>query len=331
MPYRSTRIDQMDAAAIDRYRAASSDHIGAVVERVDPDVVHVNHLWLVAAMAKQLAPRAFVVAHSHGTGLRQLVLCPHLAPEVRAGCARLDHALALHGELRAEITAELGLAPDRVSVVGAGYRDELFGPGAPADRDPDAIVYAGKLAAAKGLPWLLDAVERLARRRRVVLHVAGGGGGDESEQLRRRIEALAPSAVYHGMLDQPALADLMRRSTAFVLPSMFEGLPLVLIEALACGCRAVATDLPGVRDQLAPHLTGLLERVPVPRRTDVDRPVAEELPAFVDALEAALERALAAGAVDDPTLLDRLRPFTWDAVFERVEDVWRRGLGDRHR
>mgnify|MGYP000532501899 CR=1 FL=1 len=46
------------------------------------------------------------------------------------------------------------------------------------------------------------------------------------------------------LTDQPALAELMRRCAVLVLPSFYEGVPLVLAEARACGCRLVATDLP---------------------------------------------------------------------------------------
>ena len=46
----------------------------------------------------------------------------------------------------------------------------------------------------------------------------------------------------------------MRRCAVCVLPSFYEGVPLVLVEAAACGCRIVATALPGVIEQIAPYL-----------------------------------------------------------------------------
>jgi glycosyltransferase involved in cell wall biosynthesis len=113
----------------------------------------------------------------------------------------------------------------------------------------------------------------------------------------------------------------MRRSRVCVLPSFFEGLPLVLVEALACGCRVVATDLAGVVDELAPRIGAALELVELPSLAGVDTPVPAELPAFVDRMKAGIERALRAAPLGDQT--ERLRSFTWQAVFERIERVWR--------
>ena len=72
----------------------------------------------------------------------------------------------------------LGIEPHRIHKIGAGYREELFhARGRATDRAP-ALLYIGKYSAAKGVPWLLDAFERLAARRPgLELHIAGGGSG----------------------------------------------------------------------------------------------------------------------------------------------------------
>ena len=68
------------------------------------------------------------------------------------------------------------------------------------------------------------------------------------------------------------LARVLRSSQVFVLPSFFEGLPRVVLEALACGCRIVVTDLPGIDSWLSPELeeNGFVERVKLPRLVRVD-------------------------------------------------------------
>ena len=119
-----------------------------------------------------------------------------------------------------------------------------------------------------------------------------------------RIERLAAASdvpvTLAGRLDSDELVRAYRSSDVFVLPSFYEGLPLVTIEALACGCKVVATDLPGVR----PWMEAMLPGAPVtwvapPRMTDVDTPEAADLPLFERALADAIAQALAALPEED--------------------------------
>ena len=323
MPYPSTRFSSMSRDQLDRYRAAWRSHLGAVLASFRPDLIHVNHVWLVAAMLKDLAPDTPVVNHCHATGLRQRQLCPHLAEEVAQGCRRNDRFAVIHGGVGQQLRAALGVGAESIHVVGPGYRDELFhalGRGCPPGR---RLLYIGKYSAAKGLPSLLDAVEALRPSMPdLELHVAGSGAGDEADGIRRRMEGMAPAVVLHGMLAQAALAELMRTCHVCVLPSFYEGVPLVLAEAMACGCRVVATALPGVEGELAPRMGSALRLVPMPRLGGVDTPLVGDLPAFVGELATAIDRSLGQGEIDLEGEGVSLGEFTWGAVFERVEGIW---------
>ena len=325
MPYPSTRFSELDAARLARYRTSWAEHLGAIVNDFRPDVIQSHHVWLVSALLKDVAPEIPVVTQCHATGLRQMALCPDIADEVRQRCARNDAFLVLHNGQARELAGCLDVEPHRIHVVGAGYREDIFhAHGRPTDVAP-ALLFVGKYSAAKGLPWLLDAYAgRASRRAGLRRHVAGGGAGAEADAIRDRIEAMAPAVIRHGQLAQRDLAELCRRSSVCVLPSFYEGLPLVLVEAFACGCRLVATDLPGIVTELAPYFGDALTVVAAPQLEAVDRPRPGEIPSFVDRLEAALATALdlpplAASAVSKQGPLSH---FTWDAVYRRVERVW---------
>jgi glycosyltransferase involved in cell wall biosynthesis len=326
MPYRSTRFSTMTSEQLDRYRSAWKRHLGTIIETYHPSLIHSHHVWILSSLLKEIAPDTPVVTHCHATGFRQMDLCPHLADDVTRGCTRNDRFLVLRQGHADELESRLGIAADRVDVVGAGYRQDLFntrGRKAIGQR----IVYAGKYSAAKGVPWLLDAFEGLLRARPgLELHLAGSGAGAEADSLERRMAAM-DGVVLHGRLNQAELAALLRTARLFVLPSFYEGVPLVLVEAAACGCRLVASDLPGVREELAPMLGQTLRRVDVPRLRSVDQPDPADLPGFVAALAKAIEDSLADAARPahdlSPLLEDR---FSWSAVFKRVEAVWRAEL-----
>jgi glycosyltransferase involved in cell wall biosynthesis len=324
MPYPSTRFSALTDDQVKVYRRAWADHLRPILSDFRPDVIHSHHLWLMSAAIKDIAPSTPVLTQCHATGIRQMELCPDLADQVRAGCSRIDAFAVLHRGHADELERCLGVSSDRIHQVGAGYRDDLFF--APASAPEPALLYVGKYSAAKGLPWLLDAFESVsARRPGLNLHVAGGGSGEEADALRARMDRMAPSVVQHGQLSQPDLANIARRSTVCVLPSFYEGLPLVLVEALACGCRLVSTKLPGVVEELAPRLGDALTMVELPRLETIDQPRPDDLPAFVDRLEAAIESALDAPPFGDPvqTMPEALAHFSWETVFNRVEILWR--------
>ncbi|MFQ5700112.1 MAG: glycosyltransferase family 4 protein [Myxococcota bacterium] len=145
-----------------------------------------------------------------------------------------------------------GVDTDRFRPASAGERAHLrsrFGlPG-----DVLVVVSCGMLDPRKGPVGLVNAVERLAPRR-VCVALAGPDG---EPQHRREVEAalrsLEPPVEGRllGPLPPDDVPDLLRASDVFALPSLAEGLPNSVLEALACGLPCVATDIPGSRDALA--------------------------------------------------------------------------------
>ncbi len=325
MPYASSRFSSLSEAQISSYMRAWHGEIQSAIEDFSPRLIHSNHVWLLSSLVKDIAPDIPVMTSCHATGLRQAELCPQLADRVRRGCRRNERFGVLHAGHAARLEADLELEPERIRITGAGYRDDLFHAREVGSRDARSLLYVGKFSAAKGLPQLLDAMDPLTEAHPgLVLHVAGGGGGEEGAALRARMQSMGSRLKLHGMLDQAELAGLMRRVGICVLPSFFEGLPLVLVEAAACGCRLVATGLPGIERVLGPVLGEDLQLIPAPPMLSVDRPDPAALPDFTRRLADGLAGLLAAPTcVGEPELGSvRLQPFTWTQVFRRIERSW---------
>ena len=326
MPYESTRFSEMDEVQLGQYVTRFTEHLERVRDQVQPDVVHAHHTWIVSALARDVFKSARLVLHGHGTDLRQMELCPHLREGVLQGCARADAYCVLHEEHREAYGRAFGVPAERIHTVGTGYREDLFRPAEHEGRDavPNKVLYAGKISESKGLGALLQAHLALRTSRPdAELHVAGSGAGPEAERLRARMDQLGDSGVQvHGRLTQEELAALMRVTDVFVLPSYYEGLPLVLVEALACGMRVVSSDVPGVVEVLAPALRDSLSLVQRPPLKSVDEPEEHEVPAYAQRLAEALERSLAMPSLEVAELEARLAPFRWRAVFEKVRAVW---------
>ena len=331
MPYASSRFSELSEPQLDAYTAAWRNHVDTIIDRFQPDVIHCHHVWILSGIVTQIAGGIPVTIHCHATGLRQMRLCPHLADEVRDGCELADQFVVLHREHSDELSRALRISADRIEIVGSGFDPHIFHsdgplPNANANGTADSdrqfrLAYAGKLSRAKGLPWLLEAVDTLVRRYpNLELHIAGSGVGQEADEIRCRAEELSPNVVLHGQVDQHRLAELFRQSHAFVLPSFYEGLPLVLIEAIACGCQLVSTALPGVVEQIAPQFADCLELVEPPATTDGSEPRHSDLPAFMRRLTESIESALKKPRITETS--QRVAHMTWPAVFDRIERLW---------
>jgi glycosyltransferase involved in cell wall biosynthesis len=336
MPYRSTRFSSFTPEMLEGYLAAFAAALTAAVQDFRPDIIQSHHLWLLTALARVLFPQTPLCVYSHGTELRQLETAATLAPFVIPACAAVDRVFALHADNRDRIMEAYAIPEARIRIVGAGFRDDLFTPGtvcAPAaGREELIIAYAGKISAPKGVPWLIDAMRHVKapERRRVKLLLAGSAGDAGADVIRRQAADL-DNVVFLGALPQEELVEVLQSADVFVLPSFFEGLPLVVIESLACGCRVVMTDLPGVNSWMPDGLCaeGCVERVPLPRLSGADTPVAHDLPRFVEDLAKALNRQLARSLECGRTLdaACRLAPMSWKGVFEKMQAGYRELAG----
>ena len=312
MPYPSRRFSDLSPPEVEAYEWGFADRLLDAVTGFQPQVIHSHHLWLLTAVARQMFPHLPLVATCHGSDLRQFHFCPHLRPRVLAGTRHLQGVMALSGAQKHDIIRLYDIPGDRIEVVGAGYNEALFRPQPKAATDPIQLVYAGKLSRAKGVPWLLRALGNLVHLP-WRLHLVGGGSGEERDEILALAAALGDRVQLWGPQSQEELARLMGQAHLVVLPSFFEGLPLVVLEALACGCRVVTTALPGVEEVLGGCDTEAILLVPRPRLLGQETPHPDDEDGFVSDLADALARQILA-ARERPKIDSREVARSWRII-----------------
>lgn len=330
MPYPSTRFCDLSEDDLHRYEESFAEKMQTVAREFQPDIIHSHHLWVLTALARRLFPRLPIVATCHGSDLRQFRNCPHIGAKVSEDCRNLSGILALSQAQKTEIGTLYNTAPDRIHITGAGYNETLFYPERKPEPEPIQLLYAGKLSRSKGVPWLLRALSRIDTPI-WQLHLVGGGSGEEQAECSNLAAKLADRVKVHGPLPQESLAAIMRQSHLFVLPSFFEGLPLVLLEALASGCRLVSTALPGVMEVIGSFDRDYIRLVELPRLHDVDSPDPDDEAIYEERLRKAIEEQLQAitadPAIDFSRIASQIAAFKWSSVFERVEKIYLETIG----
>ena len=148
---------------------------------------------------------------------------------------------------------ERGVAPARVQAIhhGPGQLASLPAAEPPQGTPPTFGLYVGTLEPRKNLPALLAAWERLRHRRpETPPLVLGGRWGWHSSELARAVaRGTAEGWLVHlGYVEPAQLAALYRRALLVVLPSLYEGFGLPIVEAFAAGVPVVASDLPVLRE-----------------------------------------------------------------------------------
>lgn len=318
MPYRATRYCDMTPQMVEAFRAAFASRLRQAVADLRPDVVFCHHLYLLTSWVRELFPDIPVAGLSHSTDLRQLRRHGLERDRIVAGVRALDLVVGLHCEQARQVELLFGLARGSVRVLGSGYDAATFARDASCTPAPSPLrlLYTGKICHAKGVASLLRALERLPYAPDGLEVRLVGGAGDAEE--RSAIGRLAACSRYRvellGRVSTERLVEEYRRAHTFVLPSFYEGLPLVVVEAMACGCKVVVTDLPGVRPWLEANLPDAPVRyVALPRMEDQDRPVQADLPAFEGRLAAQIEASLS-----DPAPTCEPAALSWDALAARL-------------
>jgi colanic acid/amylovoran biosynthesis glycosyltransferase len=162
---------------------------------------------------------------------------------------------------RAQVAAHLPAEHwEKLKIVHCGVDTGLYAPGPPrTGRVPHHLLCVARLMPAKGISLLLEAVAELAESMPDLRCTLVGDGPDRQrlEQVAAKLR-IADRITFTGAVGQDDIRPFYAAADAFVLPSFAEGVPVVLMEAMAAGVPVVATAVGGTSELVLPEQTGLL-------------------------------------------------------------------------
>jgi glycosyltransferase involved in cell wall biosynthesis len=146
---------------------------------------------------------------------------------------------------------------DRLRIIHCGVDPSLYRRDRVETDDPRLhLVFVGRLAPVKGLRVLIEAL--LARGDRDDVRLTIVGDGTERATLEAMAAPLGEAVHFTGYQSQDEVAAILATADAFVLPSFAEGVPVVLMEALAANLPVIATRITGVPELVEDGVSGLL-------------------------------------------------------------------------
>jgi glycosyltransferase involved in cell wall biosynthesis len=303
----------------------------AVRKRQPFDIINVHEpQGALVALDQRRVSRYGVVVTSHGLEQRAWELAleerragrsgPNLKTRLvypatslwqsRIALKRARLVLALNEQDRAYLATRLGVPPSRTCRMRPGA-SEIYSARSSGRRYDSGrrLVFAGTWRKNKGIEDLIPAFTTLAQRHPGISLTVLGSGVPDSQvtnafpaDIRAQIHPIEKA-------DDEIAARTLAFSDVFVLPSLFEGTPLTLIEGMMSGLPVVTTDTCGMRDTIVHEVTGLLVRTHAP----------DQLVSAIERLigDADLRSRLGGAARDEA-----LARHTWPFVAREVLDAY---------
>jgi len=168
---------------------------------------------------------------------------------------KADRIIALSSEIQKIIQNKIPEQKDKIVFIPNFVNPEIF---VPSKKTENKIVFVGRLDKEKGLDLLIEVLGELKNKFDFELDVIGTG------PLRKKLESQAKkekiNCEFFGFVSHNELSHFFSSASIFVLPSFFEVMPVVILEAMSSGCAVIASDAFGVNDQLSQNAGLIFEK-----------------------------------------------------------------------
>jgi glycosyltransferase involved in cell wall biosynthesis len=168
-------------------------------------------------------------------------------------CRAADRMVVAAEHDRRYLVEAHGVDGARIHVVPNYVDTATFRPREDVKRTPGLICFVGRLSPEKNVAAMLEALDGLEG-----VHLAVIGDGPLRHDLERDAQRRGLAVTFHGTVVNTEIPALLAAAELFVLPSLYEGNPKALVEAMACGLPVIGCDVQGIRDVIQHDRTGVL-------------------------------------------------------------------------
>jgi glycosyltransferase involved in cell wall biosynthesis len=153
--------------------------------------------------------------------------------------------------MRSDVIRRLPDLEEKITVLPNYVDTDLFAPGS-VQRSPNELLFIGRIAPEKNLAALLESLRDIEAELTLI------GEGRLRPTLQSDFAFLDGRVKWEGNVSNSKLPAYINQAAAFVLPSLYEGHPKSIIEAMSCSAPVIGADSPGIREVVRHNETGLL-------------------------------------------------------------------------
>jgi len=291
-----------------------------VIRKINPDIVHCQSipLGLSGFLIKKLFGKPYVV-YGRGSDVYNPWIFKNIVSKLVLRNA--DAIIALTEDMKKRIQ---NIHDRSVFVIPNGVDLERFGelPQEIPDKeskltDEKVIIFIGTLRPVKGVRYLIEAMRMIAegyKRTRLLLV----GDGEERGYLEKLVNkmGLEDCVSFIGRVPHERALTYMVTSDVFVLPSLSEGFPMTILEAMACGLPIVATRIGGLPEVIEDGRSGFLVEPENPKE------IAERVLLLLEDNELRKRISL--------NNKERVEKYSWQHIVNRLAEVYS-GIFPNHR
>ena len=235
-------------------------------------------------------------------------------------CKNSNKVIAICKNTKDRLIKDYGITEEKITVIPAGIdinRFILNNDGKQWRKklkidDKKVILCMAKLGYLKGFHYLIEAFKKISDEYKdTMLVIVGSGDKSEEKRLHDLVASLdlKDKVIFTGWVSYSEAPYLHAAADIFVHPSLWEGTPLVILEAMATGKPVIATDIAGVPDMITDGVDGFL----------VEEKNVEQI---AEKLSVLLEDEVLCKEIGENARKKVVEKFSWDMIAEQILDVY---------
>lgn len=289
----------------------------SVVKRINPDIIHSQSIMrtgLSSLLIKKLNKTPYVVYCRGGDVYDEWLFKDAITNLVFSNA---DALIALTEDMKKKMCETV---PRQVAVIPNGVEVSRFNSLAPADaitrlnlNGLKPIIFVGRLHEEKGVKYLIEAMQHVRNKcPDAILMIVGDG--PERDTLKELTSSLGLDGCirYCGNIANKDVPLYLRASDIFVLPSLSEGFPVTVLEAMAAGLPIISTRITGLPEIVKDSINGFLVRPKDPIA------LGEKIVTLLE--DSSLREKISGNNIE------RVKDYSWDNVVLKLEEIYANAL-----